>query len=69
MGSISPETLNTFDVDNPVDGREAAPDSAPDDVHEAWEVGPLTDVLTENLAKHRSSFFDLDLESTINVLM
>ena len=45
----------TFDVDDPVDGGEAAPDGAADDVHEAGEVGPLTDGLAKNLSKVKTS--------------
>ena len=50
----------TFDVDDPVDGGEAAPDGAADDVHEAGEVGPLTHGLAKNLSQKapQSDLFD-----------
>jgi len=39
----------TFDVDDPVDGSEATPDGAADDVHEAGKVCPFANGFAKNL--------------------
>jgi hypothetical protein len=49
-----PQKRLAFDVDDPEDGGEAAPDGGADDVEEAGEVSPFAEGFSENLKRNFS---------------